>query len=114
MEHTPEGPGPRALVTVARAATAVEASRLSLLLGQAGVPYVTTNAVAHVLGGGTYSAAFGPVAFKVPAAWAEQAERALREAFEVWPEQVPERCPACGAATQRGQLDCPSCGLFLA
>lgn len=110
MQH----PTDTRLITVARAATTSEVHRLSIALGAAGVPFVTTNVLAHTLGGGSYSAAFGPVAFKVAAQWVEAAEQALAEAYAVRPELVPERCPACDAPTLRGVLDCPACGLFLA
>lgn len=102
------------LVTVARAATATEVHRLSLVLGAAEIPFFTTNNLAHILGGSSYNAAFGPVAFKVPVECVAAAESALAEAYDVRPELVPERCPACEAPTQRGRLDCPACGLFLA
>ena len=52
--------------------------------------------------------------FFVPHLLLDKAIEAIQYIYEVTPENMPENCPACGAATIRGQFTCPDCGLNLA
>lgn len=99
------------LIRIAVAQNLMEAMGIELLLNRAGIDYKVRGAHIHQLYGAV-AGAWQPIEFMIREQDRELAEDVLDDLFEV-AEDLPERCPACDHATQRGRLDCPSCGLFL-
>ena len=100
-------------VSIAQAHDQTQAIQIRLILDRTRIPYQIKGELLHSLWlAGT--SALGPMEFLVPTELKEEAEAALQEIFDLRPEDIPETCPACGAKTEPGKLECPSCGLFLA
>ena len=85
---------------------------MKMLLDRANIPYHVRGEQLHNIYGIAGTPALGPMEFLIPEELQEKVEALLQELFDIDPE-LPERCPACDAATRKGQFDCPSCGLFL-
>lgn len=99
------------LIRIAVAQNMTEAIGIELLLNRAGIDYKIQGEHTHRL----YGAVVGiwqPIEFLIREHDRELAEGVLDDLFDVDVE-LPEHCPACNHTTERGRLDCPSCGLFL-
>lgn len=88
-----------------------------LLLERDDIPFMTRNeGLQHLMGigalGGTNRVA-GPVEFWVPQGLMDIALAAIADSFEIFTDNLPAHCPACGQANQPPLPECRHCGLFL-
>lgn len=95
------------LVKLTDAPSPDTALRLRIMLDRANIPYTTFNELNYLM------TAQGPIQFFVPEIFLNDALAKIENAFEVQIDDLPSHCPACGAETIPGNVDCPSCGLFL-
>lgn len=101
-------------VSIGSANNMTESIRIKMMLDRARIPYRVRNEQIHTIYGmGPINPAFGPLEFEVPQDLYADAIEALDAVFQVNLDDLPEKCPACDAATNPASADCPSCGLFL-
>ncbi len=101
------------LVPIAIAHDQVEAIRIKLLLDRIQIPYTVKGEFLHSLVIAAPSA-LGPMEFLISSDLYDQAKDSLEELFDIRPEEISQFCPACDTKTHPGNLECLSCGLFLA
>ena len=101
------------LFPIATASNLGEAIRIQMLLDRARLPYRLHGDKLFGIYGDAAFAWAGPMQFLIPLHLKEQAEECLLEIFDVQTTNLPSKCPACDARVSRGEVDCPSCGLFL-
>lgn len=104
---------PVAMFPIAHASNLGEAIKIQMLLDRAGLPYHMRGENLYGIYGNAAMGLAGPMEFLIPSALKEQAEESLLDLFEVHLANLPTHCPACEARVPKGEVDCPSCGLFL-
>jgi hypothetical protein len=101
------------LFPIASARNVGESIRIQMLLDRARLPYQMRGDNLFGIYGDAAIAFSGPMEFFIPVALKELAEESLLDLFDVHVSNLPSQCPACDTHVPRGDVDCPSCGLFL-